>query len=139
MALLKKEHNFKIGITTTCTNQIEVIKKALDVLVDREPVFDLFQVTYNFLDQSLREILDELLSQNKSIVIKEVLANGRVFKNENYPHYNEMYATLEKLSKKHKFVGNLNEKQTQRLKEIASKYSVHKTLQSEILIDTEII
>jgi aryl-alcohol dehydrogenase-like predicted oxidoreductase len=101
LAFLKKEHNLKIGLTTTGTNQVEVIKKALDVLVDGKPVFDLFQVTYNFLDQSLQEISDELNRQNKSIVIKEALANGRVFKNENYPHYKEMYATLESLSEKH--------------------------------------
>ena len=101
LAFLKKEHNLKIGLTTTGTNQVEVIKKALDVLVDGKQVFDLFQVTYNFLDQSLKEISEELQSQNKSIVIKEALANGRVFKNENYSHYNKMYATLESLSEKH--------------------------------------
>ncbi len=102
LAFLKKEHNLKIGLTTTGTNQVEIIKKALDVLVDGEQVFDLFQVTYNFLDQSLQEICDELISQNKSIVIKEALANGRVFRNEKYPHYNDMYIALERLSKKHK-------------------------------------
>jgi aryl-alcohol dehydrogenase-like predicted oxidoreductase len=30
------------------------------------------------------------------------LANGRIFKNKNYQHYNEMYAILESMSKKHK-------------------------------------
>ena len=65
------------------------------------PVFDLFQVTYNFLDQSLSEIFAELIRKNKSIVIKEALANGRVFKNENYPNYNKMYTILENLAKKH--------------------------------------
>ena len=30
------------------------------------------------------------------------MANGRIFKNENYPHYDKMYAILESLSKKHK-------------------------------------
>jgi len=101
LAFLKKKHNLKIGLTTTGTNQIEVIKKALDVLVDGKQLFDLFQVTYNFLEQSLKEVYDELINQNKSIVIKEALANGRIFKNENYPHYNKMYATLENLSQKH--------------------------------------
>ncbi|ARV07552.1 oxidoreductase [Polaribacter sp. SA4-10] len=101
LAFLKKEHNLKIGLTTTGTNQVEVIKKALDVFVDGEQVFELFQVTYNFLDQSLKEISDELINQKKSIVIKEALANGRIFRNEKYAHYNKMYATLENLSKKH--------------------------------------
>ena len=101
LAFLKREHNLKIGLTTTGTNQVEVIKKALAVLVDGEQLFDLFQVTYNFLDQSLLAISKELISQNKSIVIKEALANGRVFRNKNYPQYNKMYAPLEDLAQKH--------------------------------------
>ena len=101
LASLKKEHNLKIGLTTTGTNQAEVIKKALNITVDGASLFDLFQVTYNFLDQSLLEVSEELIHENKSIVIKEALANGRVFRNESYPHYNKMYEVLESISKKH--------------------------------------
>ncbi len=43
------------------------------------------------------------------------------------------------LNKKLKFVGNLDEKQIKRLKEIASKCPVHKTLQSDIIIETELV
>ena len=43
------------------------------------------------------------------------------------------------LNKKLKFVGNLDEKQILRLKEIAAKCPVHKTLQSEVIIETEIV
>ena len=54
-----------------------------------------------FLDLSLKVILAELIRQNKSIVVKEAMANGRIFKNERYPHYNKMYSVLYNLSKKH--------------------------------------
>ncbi|MDC1162001.1 alpha/beta fold hydrolase [Tenacibaculum sp.] len=46
---------------------------------------------------------------------------------------------LDHISKKLKFVGNLDEKQKNRLKEIASKCPVHKTLASEVIFDTEIV
>ncbi|MFK8061094.1 MAG: aldo/keto reductase [Polaribacter sp.] len=101
LAILKKEHNLKIGLTTTGKNQFAVIKKALNVIVDDEQIFDIFQVTYNFLEQSLLEISDELINQNKQIVIKEALANGRVFRNKNYPNYDEMYTVLGNLSEKY--------------------------------------
>ena len=42
------------------------------------------------------------------------------------------------LSKRLRFIGNLDDKQKERLKEIASKCPVHKTLQSQIIIDTVI-
>ncbi len=43
------------------------------------------------------------------------------------------------LQKKLKLVGNLDEKQRNRLKEIASKCPVHRTLQSKIIIDTKLL
>ncbi|RMA64398.1 bifunctional alpha/beta hydrolase/OsmC family protein [Ulvibacter antarcticus] len=43
------------------------------------------------------------------------------------------------ISKRLKFVGNLDDKQQERLKEIASKCPVHRTLQSEVIIETEVI
>ncbi|MDO5968536.1 alpha/beta hydrolase [Flavivirga aquimarina] len=46
---------------------------------------------------------------------------------------------LDHISKKLKFVGNLDEKQKERLKEIASKCPVHKTIASEVVFDTTII
>jgi putative redox protein len=45
---------------------------------------------------------------------------------------------IDHLSKKITFIGNLDESQRERLKQIASKCPVHKTLQSEIIIDTEL-
>ncbi len=102
LAALKNGHGIRIGITTTGINQVEVIKKALDVHVDGGQLFDVFQVTYNMLDQSLKTISDVIINQNKSIVIKEALANGRVFRNENYAHYNDLYKVLERLANKYK-------------------------------------
>ena len=46
---------------------------------------------------------------------------------------------LDHLEKKLKFVGNLDEKQILRLKEIAGKCPVHKTLQNEVIIDTTVV
>ncbi|WP_417213150.1 alpha/beta fold hydrolase [Bizionia sp.] len=46
---------------------------------------------------------------------------------------------IDHLQKRLKFVGNLDEDQKNRLKEIASKCPVHKTLQSEVIIETELI
>lgn len=101
LAFLKKEYHLKIGLTTSGTNQVEVIKKALAISVNDQALFDVFQVTYNFLDQSFLEISNKLIHQNKSIIIKEALANGRIFRNKTYPHYHKMYEVLEKFAEKY--------------------------------------
>jgi aryl-alcohol dehydrogenase-like predicted oxidoreductase len=101
LAFLKNEYGLQIGITTTGVNQVEVIKKALDVSVEGKSLFDAFQVTYNVLDQNLNTISKELIQQNKKIIIKEALANGRLFRNEKYAHYNKLYTALDTLAKKY--------------------------------------
>lgn len=101
LAFLKKEHNLQIGITTTGSNQLEVLKKALDVSVEGKQLFDGFQITYNILDQSLEAIAKELVQQDKKIIIKEGVANGRIFRNSTYPEYAKLYDTLEALATKY--------------------------------------
>jgi aryl-alcohol dehydrogenase-like predicted oxidoreductase len=101
LAELKSEYNLIIGITTTGANQKEVLTKAIDIEVDSESLFDLFQVTYNIFDQSLATVAEEIAKRNKRLVIKEAMANGRVFPNKNYPQYHKAYNKLNELKEKY--------------------------------------
>jgi aryl-alcohol dehydrogenase-like predicted oxidoreductase len=102
LARLKNEFNIKIGISTTGENQVEVIKKAMDVHVEGKQLFDTFQSTYNMLDQSILSVSSLLKQEGKKLIIKEALANGRIFRNKNYPEYNDFYNALEIVSKKYR-------------------------------------
>jgi aryl-alcohol dehydrogenase-like predicted oxidoreductase len=101
LAELKNKYGLHIGLSTTGANQVEVIKKALDIEVEGVSLFDVFQVTYNVFDQSLADISDQFLTQHKRLVIKEALANGRVFFNEKYTHYAATYKILNNLAEKY--------------------------------------
>lgn len=96
---LKHQHNLTIGITTSGENQLEILQKAAAITVEGKPLFDSYQVTFNIFDQSLVEAKETL--KGKQVIVKEALANGRIFRNEDYPHYDYAYQTLEALSKKH--------------------------------------
>jgi len=98
---LKNKHNIRMGITTTGANQVEVLKKVLDVKIQEIPLFDVFQVTYNLFDQSLATLAKKSLLQDKRLVIKEALANGRIFPNDKYPHYTKIYEILHSLANKY--------------------------------------
>lgn len=98
---LKQEHNLKIGLSTSGDNQNEIIQKALSVEVDNNALFDSFQVTFNVFDQSLLKMTSLLKQENKAIIVKEALANGRVFPNADYNHYQNTYELLESLSNKY--------------------------------------
>lgn len=102
LAQIKSDYNIRIGITTSGDNQVDVLKKALEITIDNQPLFDVFQVTYNILEQSVLNILTELQKNGNRIIIKEGLANGRLLPNSNFPHYQKMYGLLEQLATKYK-------------------------------------
>ncbi len=83
----------------------------------------------------------KLYSEKKKWDLKEVF----VYITHSRKHSDDLKLELEKpkyldhIFKKLKFVGNLDETQKQRLKEIASKCPVHKTLANEVVFETEII
>jgi len=98
---LKQKHNITIGLTTTGTNQTEVLQKGMAVRFNGEWLFEIFQCTYNILDQSIHELGLQLISEGKRLVIKEALANGRLFPNSAYPNYQDLYKKLKALSKRY--------------------------------------
>lgn len=102
LASLKNEFNLKIGISTTGENQVAVISRALDVVVEGKPLFDTFQSTYNVLEQSVLSIASVLKKEGKKLIIKEALANGRVFKNVNDKNTHGFQEALNGLSQKYK-------------------------------------
>ncbi|GAB1309680.1 aldo/keto reductase [Urechidicola sp. KH5] len=99
LASLKETNDIHIGLTASGANQVAIVQKALDIQSNGKQLFDVYQLTYNILDQSILALQSDL--KDKRVVIKEALANGRVFKNSNYPVYFELYNTLENLSKKY--------------------------------------
>jgi aryl-alcohol dehydrogenase-like predicted oxidoreductase len=101
LSSLRKEFGIDLGITTSGANQVDVLRKAMSIEVDGESLFDVFQVTYNVFDQDLASVANEISNRNKRVVVKEALANGRVFPNDDYPHYGKAYRVLAQLAKKH--------------------------------------
>ncbi len=95
---LKDKYQLKIGITSSGPEQIKIIERANSISFDGKDLFDSYQVTYNIFEQSCHKILRELLDEDKTVIIKEALANGRVFPNKNFKAYLDTYVYLEKLS-----------------------------------------
>ena len=98
---IKQAYHLKIGISSSGTEQIKIIEEAENVSFNGEDLFDSYQVTFNIFEQSTFEILKQLLAKGKTIIIKEALANGRVFKNDTFTAYKSAYNYLEDLSNKY--------------------------------------
>ncbi|MFD1016077.1 aldo/keto reductase [Winogradskyella rapida] len=102
---LKQKHQLQIGLSSSGTEQVKIIEEALKIKFEGQALFDSYQVTFNIFEQSTFNILKTLISEGKTIIIKEGLANGRVFQNETFEAYTEAYHYIAELSNKYK-VGN---------------------------------
>ena len=98
---LKQKHGLKIGISSSGIEQVKIIEEAKKITYNGETLFDSYQVTFNIFEQSCYGILKQLLVEGKTIIIKEALANGRVFRNSKFPEHQSVYEYLELLSEKH--------------------------------------
>ena len=101
LAQLKQDYNIEIGITTSGTNQRETIEKALTVEVDNKPLFSVFQVTYNIFEQSITDSIGLLKAIQATVIVKEAMANGRIYTNAGFENYSQAYSVLADLAKKY--------------------------------------
>lgn len=68
----------RIGLTLSGAKQAEVLRRALDIVVDGERVFDTAQATWNLLERSAGRALAEAHDAGVGVIVKEALANGRL-------------------------------------------------------------
>ena len=98
---IKKEYNIIIGLTTTGANQVEVLKKALDIEIENEPLFSSFQSTYNIMEQSVLQLKKIFLNTNRQLILKESMANGRLMPNASFKEHTGLYSYLTQLADKY--------------------------------------
>lgn len=98
---IKKEHGIGIGLTTTGANQVEVLKKAVDIVVGEEPLFSSFQATYNIMEQSLIQLKGTFQDTGSQLIIKESLANGRLMPNASFKEHDGLYRDMAGLAEKY--------------------------------------
>jgi aryl-alcohol dehydrogenase-like predicted oxidoreductase len=67
-----------VGFSTSGPAQADVIRAALAVEVDGEPLFASVQSTWNVLEQSAGPALAEAHERGRFVVVKEAMANGRL-------------------------------------------------------------
>ena len=73
-----RRQGLAIGLTVSGPRQAEVIRRAIDVRVDGECPFGSVQATWNLLERSAGPALAEARRAGCGVILKEVLANGRL-------------------------------------------------------------
>ncbi|GAX75891.1 hypothetical protein CEUSTIGMA_g3334.t1 [Chlamydomonas eustigma] len=76
---IKKSWHWRIGLSCSGVNQSQTIRKALDIrMADGGMLFDCVQATWNLLEQSAGQALNEAYDCGLDVIVKEGMANGRL-------------------------------------------------------------
>lgn len=73
-----RSNGLVVGLTVSGPNQADVIRRALEVQIDGVNPFATVQATWNLLETSGGPALDEAHRAGFGVILKEVLANGRL-------------------------------------------------------------
>lgn len=87
-----RDTGVRIGLTVTGPRQSDTIRRALDVRVDGVGLFQTVQATWNVLEPSAGAALADAKSAGWGVIVKEVLANGRLTARHAGPELRELCA-----------------------------------------------
>ncbi len=73
-----RDGGLRVGVTVSGPRQAETVRRALGVRRGGKPLFAALQATWNVLERSCEEALREAHAAGRTVIVKEVLANGRL-------------------------------------------------------------
>jgi aryl-alcohol dehydrogenase-like predicted oxidoreductase len=86
LARLQTDLGIGIGLSLSGANQTETLYRALE-LAERGFRFDSVQATWNLLEQSAAPALQAAHEAGRAVIVKEVLANGRLTPRNDHPDF----------------------------------------------------
>jgi aryl-alcohol dehydrogenase-like predicted oxidoreductase len=87
---------WRIGLSVTGPRQADTLRRAMEVQLDGERLFDAVQATWNLLEPSAGTALAEAHGAGLGVVVKEAMANGRLTARNSDPGFAEQRALLER-------------------------------------------
>jgi aryl-alcohol dehydrogenase-like predicted oxidoreductase len=74
-----------VGLSVSGPRQADVVRRALDVLIDGQNPFASVQATWNILERSVEPALADAHEAGWGVIVKEALANGRLARSDTCP------------------------------------------------------
>ena len=85
----------------TGVEQADTVRRALEIRVDGERLFDSVQATWNLLERSAGPALVEAHAAGLAVIVKEPLANGRLTSRNRSGAFADRRRTLETIAGRH--------------------------------------
>jgi aryl-alcohol dehydrogenase-like predicted oxidoreductase len=95
-----QEDGARIGLSLSGPQQADTLRKAMEIRFDGKMLFSAVQATWNVLAQEAGAALKEAGQVGMGIIVKEVLANGRLTDRNNEKDFQPQKTMLEKIAAK---------------------------------------
>ena len=95
-----REEGLRLGVSVSGPSQSQTVLRAVELLIDGAPLFDTIQATWNLLDRSAEPALHDAADAGLGIIVKEVLANGRLTERNREPGFGAR-AVLQRVAERH--------------------------------------
>jgi aryl-alcohol dehydrogenase-like predicted oxidoreductase len=100
LARLRRD-GLRIGLSLSGPHQGETLRRAIDITVDGERLFDAVQATWNLLEPSAGEALQAAHQAGMGVIVKEALANGRLTPRNDAPAFRAKRELLAQVAAEH--------------------------------------
>jgi aryl-alcohol dehydrogenase-like predicted oxidoreductase len=95
-----RDDGLAIGLSLSGSHQADSVRRALDIEVGGQRVFDAVQATWNLLERSAGPALLEAQQAGMGVIVKEALANGRLTERNHAPEFAEQRRVLAQLAQR---------------------------------------
>jgi len=95
-----KANGTLIGLSLSGTQQAEMLDAALTINIDGQRLFDAVQATWNILEPSAGHSLQHAHDQGLGVILKEVLANGRLTSRNTKPQFKDQHQRLSNIAQR---------------------------------------
>ena len=95
-----REEGLGLGVSVSGPSQSQMVRRAVELRIDGAPLFDSVQATWNLLDRSAEPALHDAADAGLGIIVKEVLANGRLTERNREPG-SSARAVLQRVAGRH--------------------------------------
>lgn len=96
-----KASGLKIGLSLSGVHQYDTLARAILIRWEGAYLFDVVQVTYNILEPSMGNILQQAVDSGMGVIVKEALANGRLTMRNHDPAFAKTKETLTQIARAH--------------------------------------
>jgi aryl-alcohol dehydrogenase-like predicted oxidoreductase len=93
-----KASGMSVGLTLSGPAQADTLRRALDVTIGGELLFDSVQATWNLLEPSIGPALEQAHLAGLGVVVKEALANGRLTSRNTDPAFTPKRRLLDEVA-----------------------------------------